>query len=555
MYDYVIVGGGSAGCVLAARLSEDPDVRVLLLEAGGTDRSPFIHVPAGFFRLTTGPLSWGYRTVPQRHAANREMPLTQARVIGGGSSINAEVFARGCPEDYDRWAFNEGCEGWSFADINRYFIKMEDNDMLGGPYHGNGGPLGVSSMTPQMLTRVFVQACQQAGIPHTNDFNGAHQEGAGVYQTTTRHGRRCSTAAGYLAPARGRPNLEVQLGCRARRLIVDRRRVVGVEYDQDGATRIVRADREVIVASGGVGSPRLLMLSGIGPAAELEAAGVKVVHDLPGVGKNFHDHYAVDTIFELSGPYSLDRYQRRPWMLLAGLQYWLFRQGPAASTIVEGGAFWRADAASVTPDTQLHFVVGAGVPEGAPPLLAPNGCMLNSTMLRPRSRGSITLRSADPRDPPVIDPNYLSDPYDLEMTVAGVELMRDVMGQRAFGRYIQREHMPGAGATTRDELADYVRQFGRTGYHPVGACKMGVDPLAVVDPDLRVRGLSGLRVCDSSVMPSVVSSNTNAPTIMIAERGSDLIRDRSTTRPVAAAELVAEILAARSSAEAMSVRV
>jgi choline dehydrogenase-like flavoprotein len=297
-----------------------------------------------------------------------------------------------------------------------------------------------------------------------------------------------------------------------------------VQFTQNGQLHSVRAEREVIVCGGAIGSPKLLLLSGIGPAEHLRSVGVDVVHDLPGVGRNLHDHYGTDIVYELSGPYSFDRYKQWHWMLWAGLEYTLFRKGPVASNIVEGGAFWWSDRAAPTPDTQVHFLVGAGVEEGIPPVPSGSGCTMNSYFVRPRSRGSVTLQSADPAAPPIIDPNYLDDPYDVRMSIEGVKLMRDVMQQSAWKKFVSRELLPGMDVRTDAEVEAYVRRMGRTCYHPVGACKMGVDAMAVVDPELRVHGIAGLRVADSSIMPSLVSSNTNAPSIMIGERASDLVR-------------------------------
>jgi choline dehydrogenase len=524
MVDYIIVGGGSAGCILAARLSEDRTTRVLLLEAGPPDRNPYIHIPVGFFKMTAGPLTWGLRTCPQDHAMNREIPYAQARVLGGGSSINAQVYTRGCPQDYDGWERDFGCHGWSYRDVLPYFVRCEDNDTFAGPGHGTGGPQGVSShVHPHRLARAFVQSCQQYGMPLNQDFNGDRQEGAGTYQTTTRAARRCSTAVGYLAPARGRPNLAVRTGAFVTRIVVERGRATGVEIREDGRATVLRAEREVIVAAGAIGSPRLMMLSGLGPADELGSVGITVQADLPGVGRNFHDHFGIDIVAELNGPYSLDKYARRHWMLWAGLEYALFRKGPATSNLVEAGAFWYADRQQASPDLQFHFLVGAGVEEGVPKIESGSGITLNSYAVRPRARGTVRLTSNDPSVLPRVDPNFLGDEEDVRTAVEGIRISREIMSQPALARYVRKEHFPGSACRTPAEMEDYARRYGRTSYHPVGTCRMGVDGLAVVDPALRVHGIDGLRICDSSTMPRLVSSNTNAAVIMMAEKGSDLI--------------------------------
>jgi choline dehydrogenase len=519
-YDYIIIGGGSAGCALAARLTEQADIRVLLLEAGPQDKNPYIHMPVGFAKMTAGPLTWGLKTAPQKHAHDREIPYAQARVLGGGGSINAEVFTRGCPEDYDAWAAEFGCEGWAFRDVQPYFLRSEDNDSLAGDWHGVGGPLGVSTLAAQPLTKGFVQSCQQLGMPYNPDFNGPTQAGAGAYQTTIRNAKRCSAAVGYLRPALKRPNLTLRTDAMIRRIVVEKGRAVGVELM---AGETLRAEREVIVTAGAIGSPKLMMLSGLGPADHLRAHGIDVVADLPGVGQNLHDHFGVDIVYELNGPHSFDKYNKPHWMAWAAIEYALFRKGPVASNIVEGGAFWFADKAAATPDLQFHFLVGAGVEAGVPAIGSGSGCTLNSYTLRPRARGSVTLRSADPADAPIIDPNFLGDPYDLKTSTEGVKISREILSQPAMRRFVKKEHFPGDAVRTQAEFEDYARRYGRTSYHPVGTCRMGVDDGAVVDPELRVRGVEGLRICDSSIMPRLVSSNTNAPSIMIGEKAADLI--------------------------------
>ncbi|WP_175982976.1 GMC family oxidoreductase [Caballeronia zhejiangensis] len=541
MYDYVIVGGGAAGCALAARLSEDASSRVLLLEAGPADTDPYIHMPVGFFKMTGGPLTWGYRTAAAAETQRRQIPFAQGRVLGGGGSINAMVYTRGQPEDYDDWE-RDGCTGWGFRDgVLPYLRRMEDNERLCNEYHGVGGPLGVSDLiSVNEVTKAFVLAGQEAGLPYNSDFNGAQQEGVGVYQVTQRGGRRCSAAVGYLREARSRSNLTVKTNCLVSRIVIENGRAVGVEFADQNArsnVEVARAEREVIVTAGAIGSPKLLMLSGIGRAVDLERVGVKPLHVLNGVGENLQDHFDIDIVYELNGPYSLDKYAKKHLMLLAGLEYKIFNKGPVTSNIAEGGAFWYSDSSVPTPDLQFHFLPGAGVEAGVPPVPSGSGCTLNSYFLRPKSRGSVTLNSADPADAPIIDPAYIRDPHDLKVAVEGIRQSREIMSQHALSKYIKSEHFPGSTVRTQAQYEEYAQQYGRTGYHPVGTCKMGVDEMSVVDPQLRVRGIEGLRVADSSVMPRIVSSNTNAPTLMIAEKASDLIRGRVASQAPVAGQL------------------
>lgn len=526
IFDYVIAGGGTAGSVLAGRLSEDPAVSVLLLEAGRSDRHPFIHVPAGFAKLTAGPFQWGFTSVPQKHGNNRRIPLPQARVLGGGGSINAQVFTRGVPQDYDEWATVYGCEGWSADENRKYFVKSELNSRLSAPYHGTSGPLGVSDLArPHPLSRAFVHAGQEYGLPYNSDFNGAEQWGVGFYQTTTLNGRRCSAAVAYLKPARKRPNLVIQTSATVAKVIVTKGRATGVQTIEKGETQNYVARREVIVAGGAYGSPQILQLSGIGDPADLKAAGIETVAALPGVGKNLQDHCDLDIIYELNAYQSLDRLNLiRPATAIAGLEYLAFRSGPLASTVVEAGAFSYANKDEATPDTQFHFLPAAGVEAGIAAVRPGFGATLNSYFLRPRSRGTVKVASSDPTQAPMIDPNYLADDYDLEMGVAGMQQSREIMSQPAMSALIKREHIGGdMKLNSHDDYVAFVRQFGRTSYHPVGTCAMGVSDDSVVSPRLQVYGVEGLRVVDSSVMPRIVSSNTQAPTVMIAEKAVDMI--------------------------------
>ncbi len=523
-YDYIVTGAGSAGCVIAARLSEDPDVRVLLLEAGGPDDSRLFEIPAGFARMTKGIASWGWSTTPQRHMNDRVFWYTQARVLGGGSTINAQVYTRGKAEVYDAWAGEHGCEGWAFADVLPYFRRAEGNARIADAFHGVDGPLGVADpLAPLPVAYAFLRAAQQYGIPWNADFNGTRQEGCGFYQVTQKDGRRSSTAKAYLAPARSRPNLTVATGAEARRILVENGRAVGVRYAQ-GAERVeARAEAEVVITSGAIGSPRLLLLSGIGPADHLTSVGVAPVHDLPGVGANLHDHIDLFVIAECSGPHSYDHYARPHYAALAGAQFYLFGRGPAASSLFETGAFWRTGADAVA-DLQMHFGQGSGIEAGVAAMK--NGVTLNAAHVAPKSRGTVRLASADPSNAPLIDPNYWAEPDDRRRAIEGLRIAREIMRQPALAPFLKAERLPGPDAADDAALIAYACANAKTQHHPVGACRMGPedDPMAVVDPRLRLRGIDGLRVADSSIMPVITASNTNAATIMIGEKAADLLR-------------------------------
>ncbi|PZQ99330.1 MAG: alanine-phosphoribitol ligase [Cereibacter sphaeroides] len=523
-WDYIVIGAGSAGCVLANRLTEDGTSRVLLLEAGSRDWNPMIHMPGGLGRLFGPAVNWRFHTTPQENLDNRAVWYPQGKTLGGSSSINAMIYIRCQREDYDNWA-NLGNEGWSYDEVLPYFRRSEDNDRLADRFHGTGGPLWVSDqIAPHPISRAYVKAAQQYGLPYNADFNGETMHGTGFYQVTCRSGRRRSAAVSYLRPARGRRNLAVRTHVRVTRIVIEDGRATGVEIATPGGSVVIKARREVILSAGAINSPRLLMLSGIGAAQDLKALGIAPVHDLPGVGSNLQDHICTNVHTQTKDRISYDGHDRFPKALLHGLQWLLYRTGPVASVIVEGGCFITTPG-ETRPNLQIH-IAPATVVRGGQTRIEGHGFTVNSTFLRPRSRGSVKLRSANPAEEPLIDPNYLSDPYDRQMAVAAVRIIRELLSQPAIAPLIAHERLPGAKAETDEQIMAYVRQYACCDYHPVGTCKMGTDDMAVVDPSLRVRGLQGLRVIDSSVMPVLTSGNTNAPTIMIGEKGADLVLGR-----------------------------
>ena len=528
MYDYVIVGAGSAGCVLANRLSERSATRVLLLEAGGADDSPFIHTPAMMAFLPDSKHDWRYRTVPQIHCNLHRMPWPRGRTLGGSSSINYMIYIRGHAADYDEWR-DAGNPGWGWQDVLPFFKKAESNERLGEPLHGRGGPLNVADLRfRHPLSEMFVAAAENAGIPRNDDFNGPAQDGCGFYQVTQKEGLRWSTASAYLRPALERPNLTVVTSALAHRVRFDGGRAVAVDYMCRGKAETAEAAREIVVAGGSINSPHLLLLSGVGPADEIRAHGLPIVHDLPGVGKNLQDHLGTWVRYAITQPISL---YGTPPEVVAALQteFETTRQGFFTSNVAEAGAFLTTDPAFDRPNLQGFFLPYC-LTESPMDAFQPDchGISFAFYVTRPASRGSITLASADPLDQPLIDPNYLSDPRDLPQFVAGLRLVRRMLAAKPLDALLGRELGPGPEARSDEELAAYVRdRAAGTIFHPVGTCRMGADAAAVVDASLKVRGLDGLRVVDASIMPTLIGGNTNAPTIMIAEKAAAMMADAS----------------------------
>jgi choline dehydrogenase len=523
-FDYVIVGAGSAGCVLANRLSADGKHSVLLLEAGPADRNLWIHVPLGYGKLfKDSSVNWMYQTEPEPGLGGRQVFQPRGKVLGGSSSINGLLYVRGQHQDYDRWR-QLGNSGWGYDDVLPYFKKAENQQRGGDDFHGVGGPLPVSDLGhPDLLSAAFITAATETGIPFNPDFNGASQEGTGFFQTTTWRGRRASTAVAYLRPARGRGNLKVETSAKAQRIVFDGRRAAAVEYRGAGGLRTARARKEILVSGGAYNSPQLLQLSGVGPAELLRKHGIDVVLDAPGVGHDLQDHMQVRVVMRCAQPITLNDIVNSPVRrVLAGARYAAFRTGPLTIAAGTSGAFFKTNARLATPDIQVHFLPFSTDKMGEK-LHSFSGFTASVCQLRPESRGSLRIGSADPMAPPEIRINYLLAEADRAANVEGLKILRKILQAPALRPYVVDEVDPGRKISSDQELLDYCRARGSTIYHPTSTCRMGPDPLAVVDARLRLRGLEGLRVVDASVMPDLVSGNTNAAIIMIAEKASDMI--------------------------------
>ncbi|MGE0222130.1 MAG: GMC family oxidoreductase [Acetobacteraceae bacterium] len=531
--DFVVVGAGSAGCVMAARLSEDPATKVVLLEAGGEDKNMWIHIPLGFGKTFADQrVNWCFETEPDPGAGGRSIFWPRGKVLGGSSSINGMVYIRGQHEDYDLWR-QLGNTGWSSSDVLPYFKRAEHQTRGADDWHGTGGPLSVSDVQDgHPICEAFIKACNEAGYKRNDDFNGADQEGVGYHQTTTRNGKRCSTAVGYLHPVRNRPNLQVVTGAHTQKVLFEGKRAVGVAFSQNGLSRTVKLRKEVILCGGAIGSPQILMLSGVGPQEHLAEFGIPVVHHLPGVGQSLQDHYSAAIKLKCKFPITVNDVMMNPLkMLWTGLEYFVMKKGALTVITAEVALFARTRPELATPDVKFSIATfSADRPQDG--LHKWSGFTLLVYQLRPESRGEIRLKSADPIIAPAMHPHYLSTETDRRTIVDGLKLGRNLLASPHMQTYITSEFVPGEEVKTDAQLLAYAQNFGGTVFHPTSTCKMGVDPMAVVDPELRVYGIEGLRVVDASIMPTVISGNTNAPTIMIAEKAVDMIRQRA---PLAAA--------------------
>jgi choline dehydrogenase len=524
-YDYIIIGAGSAGSVLANRLSEDPDKQVLLLEAGGKDTLPWIHIPAGFLKTLVHPgVNWLYESEPDPKTNNRAIPIPRGKVLGGSSSINGMLYIRGQHRDYDIWA-QMGNRGWSSDDVLPYFKRSQNQSRGNSEFHGTGGPLHISDQVEtHPICDAVIESAQALGIPHNADINGAEQEGFTYVQLTVKRGRRQSTAAAFLEPARSRDNLHIVTNAHARHLDFEGTRCTGVTWQRGDAIESATAGAEVLLCGGSVNSPQLLELSGIGQGARLQELGIGVRHDLPGVGENLQDHFITRQAWRAKNVTTYNERARGPRLLLEVMRYATQRKGALALSVANLVGFARVREGVETPDVQFHMTPGSFSASKERKLERHPGMTIAPCQLRPESRGSIHLKSVDPLSAPAIRPNFLDTQVDRETVIGGMRLGRAIMEGSALARYREMELVPGPDVNTDDEYLDYARQTGATVYHPVGTCKMGSDTQAVVDDQLRVHGISGLRVVDASIMPNLVSGNTNAPTIMIAEKAADMIK-------------------------------
>ena len=527
-YDYIITGAGSAGCVLAARLTESGRFRVLLLEAGGKDSNPWIHIPMGYAKTFVDPkVNWKFESEPEAELNGRRMYQPRGKVLGGTSSINGMIYMRGNAADYDQWR-QLGNQGWDYDSVLPYFRRAEDNERGADEYHGSGGPLRVSNQPYEWeIAKALLQACREAGIPYNPDFNGAQQEGCGYYQTTTRDKRRWSTAAAYLRTARKRPNLTIRTHAHTTRLLFQGSQVTGVEFRTRRGLEVAQAGREVIVSGGAYGSPQLLLLSGIGPAQHLTEMGVPVLHDLPGVGANLQDHFNTFCTYRIARDLSVNglSYSLRR-RLVAGAQYFLLRSGPMSGNGMYVGALVRSDKRLERPDLQFNIAAWSTIDRTANGIVSHPfpGISISPVHLAPQGRGSVRLRANDPLAPPEIRFNFLRNESDMRVMIAGVRIARSIARQHALQGLMVEETAPGVATRSDEDIAEDVRRRGVSNLHPVGSCGMGSGPMAVVDARLRVHGIAGLRVVDASIMPVIVAGNTNAPTIMIAEKAADMIK-------------------------------